>query len=582
MVAASTSSAIDTISEVDLISGANLLLDYQTNVLASNISSLDDATTYYFALVVKDMAGNQALYPIVSVTTLAIATFNGWTHLRAVGAKNPIAFTGLATSPATVMVQFAAVTLTAGTVESYNIYRGTSPGQNFSSAYATGISASARTYIDNGAFSAGNIYYYSVAPVVGGVAIPPEDITDQEIKVTIPPENMVLVHRWIGNREMCELMGKAIDRSNNYRCIHTGTGSDGAFFDLGQSLLVDAYELGCNFSENGCSGGVCLGTTTPGTATINSVYYQRGSSSDTCYINTNGASSWLSIDDAANATQRATMASARPGLPPIAMISPVSANLICNAQSEVGFSGSKRLLHRREWLVAAAWDSTLSDATITTIESGTASLPVNGHCNSNYATGVSFDNRLTPTNLETLPSTSSSGVKILITGGVLTRNCLSRYGAQDMVGNIAEWNSDQINNGVGVTASSNNVDNTNADFNNGGALVLQFDNDQAPVLDNSFDSTFSGIRTLKRMQLPIGTPVGSDTFAEDGIVDWTAATAKYHGDKFWVNTSALRDVVSGGYYIYGTTAGRFTMQIEAAYYNVAPYIGIRCVLPLAE
>ena len=369
LVAASTSSAIDTISEVDLISGANLLLDYQTNVLASNISSLDDATTYYFALVVKDMAGNQALYPIVSVTTLAIATFNGWTHLRAVGAKNPIAFTGLATSPATVMVQFAAVTLTAGTVESYNIYRGTSPGQNFSSAYATGISASARTYIDNGAFSAGNIYYYSVAPVVGGVAIPPEDITDQEIKVTIPPENMVLVHRWIGNREMCELMGKAIDRSNNYRCIHTGTGSDGAFFDLGQSLLVDAYELGCNFSENGCSGGVCLGTTTPGTATINSVYYQRGSSSDTCYINTNGASSWLSIDDAANATQRATMASARPGLPPIAMISPVSANLICNAQSEVGFSGSKRLLHRREWLVAAAWDSTLSDATITTIES---------------------------------------------------------------------------------------------------------------------------------------------------------------------------------------------------------------------
>ncbi len=75
LVKATTSSAIDTIAEVDAIpAGADLLQDYTANDLTQNVTGLTGSTTYFFAVVVRDTAGNKSLYVPASTTTLAVPT----------------------------------------------------------------------------------------------------------------------------------------------------------------------------------------------------------------------------------------------------------------------------------------------------------------------------------------------------------------------------------------------------------------------------------------------------------------------------------------------------------------------------
>ncbi|MET0286300.1 MAG: DUF1554 domain-containing protein, partial [Polyangiales bacterium] len=62
LVTASAASAIDTLAEVDAITGPGLLLDYTPNVTTYAASGLTSSTSYAFALVVRDEAGNRALY----------------------------------------------------------------------------------------------------------------------------------------------------------------------------------------------------------------------------------------------------------------------------------------------------------------------------------------------------------------------------------------------------------------------------------------------------------------------------------------------------------------------------------------
>lgn len=71
LVKGSTSAAIDTIAEIDAISGADLLQDYTANDITQNVAGLAASTTYFFAVVVKDVAGNKAIYAPVSQATTA-------------------------------------------------------------------------------------------------------------------------------------------------------------------------------------------------------------------------------------------------------------------------------------------------------------------------------------------------------------------------------------------------------------------------------------------------------------------------------------------------------------------------------
>lgn len=74
LVRAATSAEIDTVAEVDAVSGAALVQDYAAGVISKSASGLTGLTTYFFAVVVKDQAGNKALYAPASSTTAAADT----------------------------------------------------------------------------------------------------------------------------------------------------------------------------------------------------------------------------------------------------------------------------------------------------------------------------------------------------------------------------------------------------------------------------------------------------------------------------------------------------------------------------
>jgi hypothetical protein len=62
---------IDTVAEVDAKSGADLLQDYTANITTKAITGLASSTTYHFAVVVRDGAGNKAIYTPASQATAA-------------------------------------------------------------------------------------------------------------------------------------------------------------------------------------------------------------------------------------------------------------------------------------------------------------------------------------------------------------------------------------------------------------------------------------------------------------------------------------------------------------------------------
>lgn len=507
------------------------------------------------------------------------AVHGGWNDVQAKGPRTPAAqATDLSSANASITIGWNAFTITGGAVDIWNVYRATSQGsEDFGAPLASGIASGTRTYTDN-TVVAGTTYYYVVRPVVNTYVVPTTE-ADTEIKVVVPPDNMVLVHRWIANQEMCTLMGKAIDRTNNYRCEFTGMGGTGTHFDIGQSLLVDAYELGCNYTysstENKCGQAAgCIGLGNPNiknadgtagfvTGAAGDVYYDR--SSGYCYINTNGAHSWTSADSVTLAAQRQAIASNKPGLPPLVYIDQVWSANTCSALTATGF-GAKRILRYKEWLLAAAWPiapraDMMSDGTIDSIEAGGA-----GNCNSDFGHGQSYQDLITPANLETIPGTSASGVRSVRTGGTSTVNCKSLYGAQDIVGNVWEWTSDQLScNGTtctGTAAASNTADNTNDDWT--GAA---FDNTQGPTSNNYF-------HTWLKIQLPIGIPIAG-AYAGDGVMTWV--NTQFHNDYFWIGVVAgSRGAFAGGNCGSGAQAGRFGVSVFGAPSSTDYSIGSRC------
>lgn len=75
VVRAATSAAIDTVAEVDAAGGGVTVVDdYTTNLTSRAVTGLSATTTYFFAVVVRDAAGNKAIYTPASVTTSAAGT----------------------------------------------------------------------------------------------------------------------------------------------------------------------------------------------------------------------------------------------------------------------------------------------------------------------------------------------------------------------------------------------------------------------------------------------------------------------------------------------------------------------------
>jgi Fibronectin type III domain len=583
-----------------------------TNVTAPTatytMTGLSPSTVYKFRVRLVDSQGlsDTNTNDLSATTATVTGTFNGWTNIKALGPKTPAAqASDIASASAAVTLTWSVVTVSSGAVASYNIYRATSSGgENYASPLATGISAASPSYTDS-TVTGGTTFYYTIAPVVSGVVVIPSAVADSEVKVIVPRDNMVLLHRWAANNEMCGQMGKAVDRNNNYRCTVAtgvnappGTGGSG-FLDLGASLFVDAYGQGCNYtysaSSNKCgSASGCIGTLSnpSGSVTGNNgdIYYSR--KSGYCFINTSAGSgtSWT-IATSASAAQRQLMGSAAPGLPPFVLIDQPGSQNVCSGQGVTGFAGVKRLLKRREQVLVAAWDSSLADATIDGMENG-VNLDTSHNCNSNYASPqgntttdisgsnptIAYDNLAVPAAKDTLPgcrfgdcASTGAAIRSVRTGSSATSACVSRYGAQDMVGNVWQWTSDQIScNGAtcsGVPGASNSVDTTNDDFSG-----LVFDGNQGPTTSNYF-TNFSG-----KIQFPIGIPIANGAFAGDGTVARTAT--QFHNDYFWINPAAATyGSLVGGRWLNGSGSGRFALYLGFGPSSTYTFVGFRCALP---
>jgi len=114
-------------------------------------------------------------------------------------------------------------------------------------------------------------YWYKIVPVFDDMELPQyaDDVVGNyahnTIRVTLPPANMALVHRMMANRRGCQELGKTmiktgVTKNAHYACQYNGVGSkpnpenklnaiDETYFDQGGDLLVDRYELGCNFTR---------------------------------------------------------------------------------------------------------------------------------------------------------------------------------------------------------------------------------------------------------------------------------------------------------------------------------------------
>ncbi len=140
------------------------------------------------------------------------------------------------------------------------------------------------------------IYLYKIVPVYGGKELVYQGEganPHSTIRVTLPPPNMALVHRKMANRTLCLEMDKDIEPLFNYVCEYNGLGArprgnpwqlNQTVVDLGGDLLVDRFELGCNYTRGELTGGMGNEYTTgasffdpdgvsgPGVFSVNSVF----------------------------------------------------------------------------------------------------------------------------------------------------------------------------------------------------------------------------------------------------------------------------------------------------------------------
>jgi len=114
------------------------------------------------------------------------------------------------------------------------------------------------------------VYWYKVVPYFNGKPVTLTNPESAVVRVTLPPPNMALVHRWMANRSQCLEMNLTPDIGSgqnlslypnkvyNYSCEFTGVGAVQESYpfiqgktrvDLKADLLVDRHELGCNYTR---------------------------------------------------------------------------------------------------------------------------------------------------------------------------------------------------------------------------------------------------------------------------------------------------------------------------------------------
>jgi hypothetical protein len=356
------------------------------------------------------------------------------------------------------------------------------------------------------------------------------------------------------------------------------------------------------------------------------VYYDRSTGS--CYINNNGSGGWVDFNSASSATIATAAAKTNTALnAPLVNISQSQSSVVCSQRSSssatanlTGTISSAILPTKKEYIGFAAAPFGMTDSLITDLEQG-FSLNVQSRCNSSIANGLDFaysDSIVPPTSFNyTLPGTSSSGIRSLYTGSVSwvnnygTETCSSRYGIQDVYGNVSEWAQDKM------TCSSHYICTTGTgtpmgDYDFGGKKYA-FDLVTGPYNDADGDSTTIGadgfltnwdfkdkLFDSGKFSFPIGMPINTsittalptsltlpyllDIGPTQGIT-----SGQLHEDGIIVNGDIINNsstnptqtgsFAQGGSYLSGNRSGRYSSELVPDS-TVRPDIGFRCYIPI--
>lgn len=498
-------------------------------------------------------------------------------------------------------------------------------------------SFSTYTFIDDAEYSRfppvpGTVYYYVVRPVINGIlgSTSAEQGTGSfgVARILAPPKNMIFAHRWMINKQMCHILDSTVDTSKNHRCEYKGPGDtedatetpNGYYYDIGKDMLVDRFEAGCPFSPApncvGTSDTSCIGTSDPGATGANIsvagagvIYYDR--SQGKCYISTGVGVSWTQFDTAELATYFSTSDQVGPksnkfynrsGLPPFTSVTQEQASTACTnldnipASEILGLNGalSHDLPSRKEQISYSLWDEEMSDNDISTTETG-ISLNIVPNCNSTSAAGLSsgYNNLDKPDSINyfSLPGTNTSGIRSVTTGSDETINCVSSFGAQDVVGNVSEWTKDRV--------TCANMSTCSAPTTIGGAPQTDYrssdvsdafdawrvDGLRAACVDNDSDGScdtelsewvIENINyNMGRMSIPMGLPVLVDVFSTFGTTEndffqigTEITTFQLHGDAVNFNNMYVFGeenncgaYVGGGSYQSNSKAGVWNLEV---------------------
>ncbi|MGK5088723.1 hypothetical protein WDW86_14290 [Bdellovibrionota bacterium FG-2] len=477
------------------------------------------------------------------------------------------------------------------------------------------------------------------------------------VSVPIPPANMVLVQRDAANAEMCALLGRKSDPLAHQRCPYKGLGSvpvnsspgkldlnlDPKFYDLGYSFFVDRWSTGCRWSpktdsvlgrcgkdgEPGdCFGPVlnltqeqikdcgplegkssslsaadCLKNSTPpdSMGVEGSVFYSTHSvgldfsRGGECFIKSAGK--WKSANSPdLSSMERSSMATQEPSQttrrPPLVQVDQHKAALQCEAQND-SFYGPKRLMRRREYVIAAAWphldgeQGQMSDEQINILEDGKNHGATHA-CNSNKHEGVLVSAAFNSSH--EVARGAEEGPDSFVIGSLATSKCVSRFGAQDMVGNTYSWVSDQLGDCSAAKHSCRGV-LSSLDSGNSDWVGFMFDGLQGPGGEST---ELWSIEDKKYGAMNFSYPLGVPLVGTDGgeALPISGNEARFHGDLFALYTDqasvwgdrelygSTRGGMVGGASFWGTSAGRFGFHLGFSPVSTYVSVGFRCVLPV--
>ncbi len=180
--------------------------------------------------------------------------FSGWTQIKSIGRVEAVGSSVL--SEPSVSLSWNSILLDASyTPGPIHIYRSIDDRNsiNLDNPYAIITDYNQTSFNDTTDVKSSTKYFYKVVPTViavGGSHIPSDhNDPDSIIEIDTPELNMALVHKWMLNKQICQMSNKNFSRFSNYGCNLSGAGTNGSRIER-ESFQIDLFEAGVRKVED--------------------------------------------------------------------------------------------------------------------------------------------------------------------------------------------------------------------------------------------------------------------------------------------------------------------------------------------